>query len=252
MPPAPLPEPQDVVARRPGRDANIALHADADRAARRRRSTSGRRSSPARCGRSPAAPLGAEIGALLGYMGRRVLGQYEVALSTGDRRTPAAAAAPRRRRTCARARVAARGAARGPARVGHRARGHARRAVLRRSRGCRTTSAVSSASCSPVRRRVARRRPREHAGRSPTCAPSWRRARDGGLVTLVGGAERARPARPHPVHDGARRGSRRARDGRRGRPARPRPAAAARGSSSAAAPSARRWRRSSTGSWGSR
>ena len=83
VPRAPLPSPQDV-SRGEWADANITLMrtliepltaALDERAAQ----------LPGALRSVAGSAIGAEIGALLGYMGRRVLGQYEVALSAGDR-----------------------------------------------------------------------------------------------------------------------------------------------------------------------
>ena len=83
VPAAPLPAPQDV-SRGEWADANIALMRTLiepltskldERAAQ----------LPGALRSVAGSALGAEIGALLGYMGRRVLGQYEVTLAAGDR-----------------------------------------------------------------------------------------------------------------------------------------------------------------------
>ena len=132
--------------------------------------------------------IAAEMGALVGYLSRRVLGQYEVALTTEDLSTPPQLylVAPNLHELAR----AHRGSARRPAGVGHGARAHARRPVRARCRGCARTSAGSSRellSSTDVQL--------DPGGlRAPTLDDAralWDRTREGGLVGAVTGPRAA-------------------------------------------------------------
>ena len=168
----------------------------------------------ARCSRPAACSSASRPAGIVGFMGRNVLGQYELALLDPD--APAAAAA--RRAQPARGRAHLRGRRGRAARSGSSSTRSPTRCSSRASRGCASTSPRCCASCSSsvkveVDPAALLRLPKLAA----TCARLWDAVREGGLVHAVAGPERKEIIDRLQAVDGAHRGPRRARDGRRRR-----------------------------------
>ena len=161
------------------------------------------------------ALLAAEIGGVVGFMSRHVLGQYELVAARPRRRRRGCCSS---RRTCARR----------PARMDV----DARATCSRGSSSTRSPTPCSSRACrgcathlagllrellASVEVKVDADRAAASCRRADDLRGLWDQVRDGGLVTAVAGPERKALHRPPAGDDGGGRGPRRARHGRRRR-----------------------------------